>query len=209
MCVDYRALNKQTVKNRYALPRIDDLMDQLVGAKCFSSLDLAQGYHQIRISKEDVTKTAFRTPVGHFEYLVMPFGLTNAPATFQSVMNNMFREYLGKFVLVYLDDILVYSKSKEEHVQHVQKVLDILRQHKFYAKMKKCQFMTPELLYLGHVISEHGVKPDPKKVSALQTWQTPSNVHEVRSFLGFGNYFRKFIQGYSSLVSPLTNLTRS
>ena len=209
MCVDYRALNKQTVKNRYALPRIDDLMDQLVGAKYFSSLDLAQRYHQIRMTPSHVAKTTFRTPVGHYEYLVMPFGLTNAPATFQSVMNDMFREYLGKFVLVYLDDILVYSKTKEEHLKHVQLVLDILRRHKFYAKLSKCQFMTKELLYLGHILSEQGVKPDPKKIAALSEWRVPTNVHEVRSFLGFGNYFRKFVQGYSTLVTPLTKLTKN
>lgn len=208
MCVDYRALNQQTIKNRYALPRIDDLMDQLVGSKYFSSLDLAQGYHQIRISDDDVEKTAFRTPIGHYEYRVMPFGLTNAPATFQSVMNDVFREYLGKFVLVYLDDILVYSKTKDEHIGHLEIVLDLLRKHKFYAKLRKCQFLTKELLYLGHIISDKGVQPDPQKIAALGSWQKPTNVHEVRSFLGFGNYFRKFVQGYSKLVLPLTTLTK-
>ena len=208
MCVDYRALNKQTVKNRYALPRIDDLMDQLIGAKYFTSLDLAQGYHQIWVTPEDVPKTAFRTPLGHFQYLVLPFGLTNAPATFQSTMNELFRVHLGKLVLVYLDDILVYSRTPDEHVTHVKEVLDILRNNKLFAKMKKCQFMTSELLYLGHVIGEHGVKPDPAKIAALATWKTPMNVHGVRSFLGFGNYFRKFVQAYSSLVLPLTELTK-
>ena len=208
MCIDYRALNKQTVKNRYALPRIDDLMDQLSGARYFTSLDLAQGYHQIRVTPEDVPKTAFRTPLGHFQYLVLPFGLTNAPATFQSMMNDIFREYLGQTVLVYLDDILVYSRTPAEHVTHVRDVLNLLRKHKLYAKMKKCQFMTRELLYLGHIIGEQGVKPDPAKIAALADWKTPMNVHDVRSFLGFGNYFRKFVQAYSSLVLPLTDLTK-
>ena len=155
MCVDYRALNKQTIKNRYALPRIDDLVDQLSGARYFTSLDLAQGYHQIRVTAEDVPKTAFRTPLGHFEYLVLPFGLTNAPATFQSLMNDVFREHLGHSALVYLDDILVFSKTASEHVKHVEEVLSLLRKHSLYAKKRKCQFMTNELLYLGHIIGEH------------------------------------------------------
>ena len=208
MCVDYRALNKQTIKNRYALPRIDDLVDQLSGARYFTSLDLAQGYHQIRVTAEDVPKTAFRTPLGHFEYLVLPFGLTNAPATFQSLMNDVFREHLGHSVLVYLDDILVFSKTASEHVKHVEEVLSLLRKHSLYAKKRKCQFMTNELLYLGHIIGEHGIKPDPAKISSLTDWKTPMNVHDVRSFLGFANYFRKFVQGYSALVTPLTNLTK-
>ena len=208
MCVDYRALNQQTVKNRYALPRIDDLIDQLSGARFFTSLDLAQGYHQIRVTKEDVPKTAFRTPLGHFQYLVLPFGLTNAPATFQSVMNEIFRECIGRFVLVYLDDILVYSRTPQQHIEHVRSVLEILRKNRFYAKLKKCQFMTSQLLYLGHIISEQGIRPDPAKIVALQGWKTPMNVHDVRSFLGFGNYFRKFVQAYSSLVLPLTELTK-
>jgi Reverse transcriptase (RNA-dependent DNA polymerase)/RNase H-like domain found in reverse transcriptase/Integrase zinc binding domain/Retroviral aspartyl protease/Chromo (CHRromatin Organisation MOdifier) domain len=208
MCVDYRALNQQTVKNRYALPRIDDLIDQLSGAQYFTSLDLAQGYHQIRVTKEDVPKTAFRTPLGHFQYLVLPFGLTNAPATFQSTMNDMLREHIGKSVLVYLDDILIYSRTPTEHVDHVRNVLEILRKHRFYAKLTKCQFMTDQLLYLGHIISNKGLQPDPAKLAALQNWKTPMNAHDVRSFLGFGNYFRKFVQGYSSLVLPLTELTK-
>jgi hypothetical protein len=136
MCIDFRALNKQTVKNRYALPRIDDLLDQLQGAKVFTALDLAQGYHQIRIHPDDCPKTAFRTPMGHYEFKVLPFGLTNAPATFQATMNDIFRPLLGKFVLVYLDDILIFSKNVDEHVEHVRQVLSILRKHKFYAKKK-------------------------------------------------------------------------
>ena len=153
MCIDFRALNKVTIKNRYALPRIDDLLAQLHGATVFTSLDLAQGYHQIRITPEDVPKTAFRTPLGHFQFKVLPFGLTNAPATFQAVMNDMFRPYLNVFVLVYLDDILIYSKSEAEHVGHVRKVLEVLRENQFFVKKKKCTFMTRELLYLGHTLS--------------------------------------------------------
>ena len=163
MCVDYRAVNQQTVKNRYALPRIDDLLDQLHGSTMFTSLDLAQGYHQIRIPPEDVPKTAFRTPIGHFQYRVLPFGLTNAHATFQAVMNDIFRPYLGKFVLIYLDDILIYSKTPEEHVEHLRTVLRVLREHQFYAKKKKCVFTEKELLYLGHIIGAEGIRPDPCK----------------------------------------------
>ena len=208
MCVDYRALNKNTIKNRYALPRIDDLIDKLQGAQYFTSLDLAQGYHQIRITPEDVPKTAFRTPLGLFQYRVLPFGLTNAPATFQYVMNQIFAPYLDQFVLVYLDDILIFSKTEEEHLQHVQRVFHILREQKLYAKLKKCQFMTDSLLYLGHIITKNGVKPDNTKISALVNWPQPKDVTQIRSFLGFANYFRKFVQGYGNLIAPLTNLTR-
>ena len=190
MCVDYRALNKQTIKNRYAMPRIDDLIDQLRGAKLFTSIDLAQGYHQIRISKSDTEKTAFRTPIGHYEYRVLPFGLTNAPATFQTLMNNIYKDLLGRFVLVYMDDILIFSKSVEEHVQHVSEVLQRLRQQKLYAKISKCEFMKESLIYLGLHISQEGVRPDPAKVETIEQWSTPANVHDVRSFLGFGNYFQ-------------------
>ena len=160
------------------------------------------------IDKTDVEKTAFRTPIGHFEYNVLPFGLTNAPATFQNVMNNVFRELLGRSVLVYLDDILIYSKTAEEHVRHVTEVLKILRANKFYAKISKCQFMTDHLLYLGHMVTPEGLRPDPAKVEAIKTWPTPTDVSAVRSFLGFGNYFRRFIQGYSNLVAPLVALTK-
>ena len=208
MCVDYRALNKQTVKNRYAMPRIDDLMDQLRGSIFFTKIDLAQGYHQIRISESDTEKTAFRTPIGHFEYRVLPFGLTNAPATFQSVMNDIYSDLLIKYVKVYIDDILVHSKTPEEHVKHVAEVLQRLRVNKLFAKMKKCEFMTNTLTYLGLSVSPEGLRPDPEKVEAIKDWATPTDVHEVRSFLGFGNYFRRFIQGYSNLVVPLVALTK-
>lgn len=207
MCVDYRALNKITIKNRYPLPGIDDLLDRLQGAKVFTSLDLAQGYHQIRITEEDAPKTAFRTPLGHFEYRVLPFGLTNAPATFQSVMNSILG-HLHDICLVYMDDILIFSRNEDEHITHVRKVLEVLREHKFYAKAKKCTFMQKQLLYLGHLIDANGVCPDPAKVAAVTQWAPPQDLHQLRSFLGFTNYFRKFIQGYSKIVSPLTHMTR-
>ncbi|CAI7769555.1 unnamed protein product, partial [Closterium sp. NIES-54] len=208
MCVDYRALNKITVKNRYPLPRIEDLFDRLQGAQWFSALDLAQGYHQLRITEEDVPKTAFRTPFGHFQWRVLSFGLTNAPASFQRAMNDVFREAIGQFVLVYLDDILVYSKTEEEHTQHLKWVLGKLREHKFFARLWKCHFYKRELEYLGHLVGNDGLKVDPKKVAAVQQWPVPQDVGQVRSFLGLANYFRRFLENYSSVVAPLTALTR-
>ena len=208
MCVDYRALNKLTIRNRYALPRIDQLLDQLGEAKVFSSLDLASGYHQVRIKESDVEKTAFRTPIGHYEYMVLPFGLTNAPATFQALMNNIFRKHLNKFVLVYLDDILVFSKTPEEHIGHLRTVLQILRDNRLYAKMKKCTFNAQEVKFLGHIVGVNGVRVDPAKVQAINDWPVPQNVHQVRSFVGLATYFRKFIQGFSSMVAPLHELTK-
>ena len=208
MCIDYRALNKLTVKNRYPLPRIDELLDSLQGSTVFSGLDLTSGYHQIRIKESDVEKTAFRTHVGHYQWRVLPFGLCNAPATFQSLMNEIFRPYLGKFVLVYLDDILVYSKTPEEHIQHLRLVLSVLRQHKLYAKLAKCHFMKQEVKFLGHVVSKEGLRVDPAKTSAVEKWPVPRSPHDVRCFLGLANYFRRFIQGYSKLVRPMNNLLK-
>lgn len=209
MCLDYRALNEITVKRRFPMPNIADLFDQLQGAKIFSSLDLQQGYYQIRIPEEDVSKTAFMTHLGQFEFKVLCMGLTNAPATFQETMNRVFAPYLGKFVLVYLDDIMVYSKSAEEHKGHLRIVLELLRKHKFYAKMSKCDFCKREVKFLGHIVSEEGLRVDPAKVEVVQKWPTPNGVTQLRSFLGMANYFRKFIQGYSSIVAPLTALTAS
>ena len=161
MVIDYRALNKLTIKNRYPLPRINDLFDQLAGSRIFSSLDLAQGYHQSQILKEDVPKIAFRVPFGHYQFKVLSFGLTNAPATFQGVMNRIFQQHLEKFVLVYLDDILVFSKTQEEHLEHLRKVFEILRENKLFAKLTKCRFAKSELEYLGHVVGKDGIKVDP------------------------------------------------
>ena len=193
MVQDYRYLNKITIKNRYPLPRIDDLLDSISGAKYFSSLDLTSGYYQIRITDEDVPKTAFRTPFGLYQFKVLTFGLTNAPATFQSVMNDMLREFVNDFVVVYLDDILIYSKSAEEHERHLRKVLQKLREHKFYANLKKCEFMKQEIAFLGHIVGVNGIKVDPRKVQAVSEWEVPKDVHGVRSFLGLANYFRRFL----------------
>jgi transposase InsO family protein len=208
MVIDYRALNRVTVKNKYPLPRVDDLLDKLGGAKFFSSLDLMSGYHQIRICDEDVPKTAFRTPLGHYQFKVLSFGLTNAPATFQSVMNRIFAPLVGKCVVVYLDDILVYSRTAEEHLSHLRQVLEILRKNQFYAKLKKCTFFKPETNFLGHVVGQDGIKPDSAKVAAVQKWPIPQTVTHVKSFLGLTNYFRRFIQGYAQMVRPLNELTK-
>jgi hypothetical protein len=206
LCVDYRALNKITIKNRYPLPRIDELMDRLVGSCYFTKIDLYSGYHQIRIKPEDIPKTAFRTRYGHYEFLVLPFGLTNAPATFMTLMNDVFRKYLDQFVIIYLDDILIYSKSKEKHITHVRKVLDVLRTHKLYAKISKCEFFQKQVEYLGHFISQEGISVDKRKVEVLQKWPTPANISELRSFLGLASYYRKFVSHFSSIASPLTQL---
>lgn len=206
MCCDWRRLNAQTIKSRYPLPRIDYLLDQLHGASVFTSLDLLSGYHQILIDPADVPKTAFTTPFGHYQFKVMSFGLSNAPATFQAVMNKLFHGLKG--VLVYMDDILIFTKTKEEHVALLDKVLRILEQNEFFVRMSKCDFERSELKYLGHIVSGEGIKVDPAKIQVIENWPRPSSQKEVRSFLGLANYFRKFIQGYSALASPLIRLTR-
>lgn len=208
MCVDYRQLNEQTIKNVYALPRCDELFDQLIGAKIFTSLDLRSGYHQIRISPEHIERTAFNTRYGHYEFLVLPFGLTNAPATFMAMMNDLLRPYLDKFVIVYLDDILIYSKNEDEHEQHIRMVLDILRKNKLYAKLSKCEIFKDEVTFLGHRFSANGKEMDPTKVKAIQEWPTPKNVSELRSFLGLCGYYRTFVYRFSSIVAPLTELLK-
>ena len=209
MCVDYRALNKITVKNRWPLPRIDDMLDKLSTAKCFSSLDLTHGYHQIRLSPEDIPKTAFRTHLGLYEYTVIPMGLTNAPATFQRVMNETFADEIAAgFVVVYLDDILVFSDSPEEHLKHLRDVLQKLQDTHFYAKRKKCRFFQAELKYLGFIVGNGQLRPDPSKIQSVVDWPVPTTKDEVRSFLGLTNYFRRFVQGYSGLARPLTDLLK-
>jgi len=207
LCIDYRQLNKVTIKNRYPLPRIDDLMDQLVGAHMFSKIDLRSGYHQIKVKNEDMQKTAFRTRYGHYEYTVMPFGVTNASGVFMEYMNRIFHAYLDRFVVVFIDDILIYSKFEEEHAEHLKIVLQVLKEKKLYAKLSKCEFWLSELSFLGHIISSGGIAVDPSKVDAVSQWETPKSVTEVRSFLGLAGYYHRFIEGFSKLVLPLTQLT--
>jgi hypothetical protein len=197
-----------TVKNKYPLPRINDLFDQLKGARVFSKIDPRSGYHQLRIREQDIQKTAFRTRYGHYEFLVMPFGLTNAPAVFMDLMNRVFWFYLDKCVVVFIDDILVYSSSYLEHKKHLRKVLEILRENKLYAKLDKCEFWLKEVIFLGHIILAGGICVDPGKVEAVLKWEKPTNVTEIRSFLGLAGYYRRFIEGFSTIASPLTKLTR-
>ncbi|GJR96476.1 putative nucleotidyltransferase, ribonuclease H [Tanacetum coccineum] len=180
----------------------------LFGAKHFSKIDLRSGYHQLRVKEQDISKTAFRTRYGHYEFLVMPFGLTNAPAVFMDLMNRVFHEFLDKFVIVFIDDILVFSKSKEEHEEHLRTVLQILRQEKLYAKFSKCEFWLSRVAFLGHIVSSEGITMDPAKVEAITKWPRPTSVTEVRSFLGLAGYYRRFVDGFSRLALPLTKLMR-
>ena len=208
MCIDYRELNKLTVKNRYPLPRIDDLFDQSQGASWFSKIDLRSGYHQLRVKEEDIPKTAFRTRYGHYEFLVMSFGLTNAPAAFMDLMNRVCKSMLDKSVIVFIDDILIYSKDEAEHARHLYEVLETLRKEKLYAKFSKCAFWLREVQFLGHVINANGVLVDPSKIEAVAKWNPPKNPSEIRSFLGLAGYYRRFVQDFSKIATPLTKLTR-
>ncbi|KAD3067059.1 hypothetical protein E3N88_34939 [Mikania micrantha] len=208
MCIDYRELNKLTIKNRYPLPRIDDLFDQLKGATYFSKIDLRSGYHQLRIQEDDIPKTAFRTRYGHYEFLVMPFGLTNAPAVFMDLMNRVCKPYLDKFVIVFIDDILIYSQTKEDHEKHLKLILKLLATEKLYAKFSKCEFWLREVQFLGHVINEKGIHVDPSKIEAIKQWEAPRTPSEIRQFLGLAGYYRRFIENFSKIAQPLTMLTQ-
>ncbi|GJX43408.1 putative reverse transcriptase domain-containing protein [Tanacetum coccineum] len=208
MCIDYRELNKLTVKNRYPLPRIDDLFDQLQGSQFFSKIDLRSGYHQLRVHEDDIPKTAFRTRYGHFEFTVMPFGLTNAPAVFMDLMNRVCRPYLDKFVIVFIDDILIYSKTREEHVEHLRLVLELLKKEKLYAKFSKCEFWLREVQFLGHVINGNRIHIDLSMIEAVKNWKAPRTQFAVRSFLGLAGYYHRFIENFSKIAKSFTILTQ-
>ncbi|RYA37947.1 reverse transcriptase family protein, partial [Enterobacter cloacae complex sp. GF14B] len=201
LCIDYRRLNKQTMKNKYHLPHIDELLSHLSGATIFSKVDLRSGYHQIRIKVEDIPKTAFSTRYGHFEFTILAFGLTNAPATFMCLMNNIFHPYLDDFILVFLDDIFVYSKNEEDHALHLKKTFEVLREHKLYAKASKYSFAKDQIVYLGRVISKEGIHIDLDKVKTML-------VRVVRSFMGLAQYERAHIKDFSKIASLLTELTK-
>jgi hypothetical protein len=206
MCIDYRALNEVTIKNKYPLPRIEDLFDQLRGASVFSKIDLRSGYHQPRIRPSDILKTTFITKYGLYEFTVMSFGLTNAPAFFMNLMNNVFMDYVDKFVVVFIDDILIYSQSGEEHADHLNMVLQRLREHQLYAKLSKCEFLIDEVLFLGHIINKDGLAVDPKKVADTLNWKAPTDVRGIKSFIGMARYYRRFIEGFSKIAKPMTAL---
>ncbi|KAI3692424.1 hypothetical protein L6452_32239 [Arctium lappa] len=208
MCIDYRELNKVTVKNKYPLPQIDDFFDQLQGAGCFSKIDLRFGYHQVRVKESDIPKTMFRTRYGHYEFLVMPFGLTNALAVFMDLMNRVCRPLLDKSFIVFIEDILIYSRDEIEHRQHLREVLEILRKEKLFAKFSKCEFWLQEVQFLGHVVSKDGVKVDPTKIEAMMNWEPPTSPTKIRSFFGLAGYYQRFIQDFSKIASPLTSLMR-
>ena len=207
LCVDYRPLNVVTIKNKYPLPRIDLVFDQLAGAKVFSKIDLRSGYHQIKIRPADIPKTTFSTRYGLYEYLVMSFGLTNAPAYFMYLMNSVFMPELDKFIVVFIDDILIYSKNEEEHDHHLHIVLQRPREHQLYAKFSKCDFWLKEDPFLGHVISAEGISVDPSKVQDVLDWEAPTSVPKIRSSLGLARYYRRFIPEFSKISNPMTELS--
>ncbi|GKF66664.1 putative reverse transcriptase domain-containing protein, partial [Tanacetum coccineum] len=190
MCIDYRELNKLTVKNRYPLPRIDDLFDQLQGSSVYLKIDLRSGYHQLRVQKEDILKTAFRTRYGHYEFQVMPFGLTNAPAVLMDLMNRVCKPYLDKFVIVFINDTLIYSKNQKEHEEHLKQILELLKKEELYAKFSKCEFWIPKVQFLGHVINSEGIHVDPAKIESIKDCTSPKSPRDIRQFLGLAGYYR-------------------
>ena len=196
------------MKNKYPLPRIEDLFDQLKGASVFSKIDLRSGYYQLRVKEGDVPKAALRTRYGHYEFLVMPFGLTNAPVAFMDLMNRVFRPYVDQFVVVFIDDILVYSRDAQEHEQHLRIVLETLREKKLYAKLSKCDFWLKEVSFLGHIVSAEGIRVDPAKIEAVVNWKSPQNVTEMRSFLSLAGYYRRFVRGFSVIAASLIKLLK-
>jgi hypothetical protein len=206
LCVDYRGLNKVTIKNRYPLPLISEMLDRLQGAGWYTKLDMKNAYHRIKIQPGDEWKTAFRTRYGHFEYLVMPFGLANAPATFQAYINKALSGLVDTICIVYLDDVLIYSGDREEHVRCVRAVLARLRQFGLFVNLRKCKFFTQEVEFLGFVVGTRGVRMDPERIETITNWPTPQSYAEIQTFLGFSNFYRRFIARYSKITAPLTHL---
>nr|GEU43691.1 putative reverse transcriptase domain-containing protein [Tanacetum cinerariifolium] len=208
MCIDYRELNKLTVKNCYPLPRIDDVFNQLQGFSIYSKIDLRSGYHQLRVREQDIPKTAFRTRYGHYEFQVMPFGLTNAPAVFMDLMNRVCKPYLDKFVIVFIDDILIYSKDEKEHEEYLKAILELLKEEKLYAKFSKCKFWIPKVQFLSHVFDSRGIHVDLAKIESIKDWASPKTPTEIRQFLGLAGYYQRFIEGFSKIAKSMTKLTQ-
>jgi len=208
MCVDCRAINNITVRYRHPIPRFDDMLDELSGAIIFTKIDLRSGYDQIRMKEGDEWKTTFKTKFGLYEWLVMPFGLTNAPSSFMRLMNHVLRSFIGKFVVVYFDDILIYSKSLDEHVEHIQSVLAVLCEQKLYANLDKCTFCTDKVVFLGFFVSGRGVKVDEEKINAVREWMPPQNASQVHSFLGLVGFYWRFVKDFSTIAAPINELTK-
>ena len=205
LCINYQSLNNLTIKNWYLLPLICESLDRLGQAKRFTQLDLTSAYHRMRIKEGDEWKTAFRTRYGHFEYQVMPFRLSNAPASFQGYINKILAEKLDIFVIVYLDDILIYTEDPGQgHVEAVRWVLDVLRRHGLFANLKKCQFHKDEVRFLGYIVSPQGVKMEDEQIEAVKNWPKPTSVRDIQVFIGFANFYQRFIQGFSKIAAPLT-----
>jgi hypothetical protein len=208
LCVDYGPLNAVTIKNKYSLPRIDILFDQIAGSKIFSKIDLRSGYHQIKIKPSDIPKTAFSTKYGLYEYLVMSFGLTNAPAYFMYLMNSVFVRELDKFVILFIEDILIYFKNLEDHVRYLHIILYRLREHHLYAKFSKCEFWLDTVKFLGHTISSDGISVDLSKVQVVVDWKPPTSVHQIHSFLGLAGYSRCFVPDFSKIAKSMIELLK-
>lgn len=207
-CIDYRDLNAKTVKDKFSISVVNEHLDELCGSHFFTKLDLHSGHHQVRMHPEDIDKTAFRTHCGHFEFLVMSFGLTNVPSTFQALMNEVLKPFIRKFVLVFFDDILIYSSSWTAHLQHMKQVFQLLRDHELALKRSKCSFAAQSVAYLGHVISSQGVAMDPSKIAVVESWPRHRSLRPLRGFLGLTGYYRKFIAGYGVAAAPLTALLK-
>jgi hypothetical protein len=209
MCIDYRMLNSMMIKNRYPLPRMEDLLDRLKKAMFFSKIDLRSGYHQMKIREQDIPKTAFTTRYGLYEFVVVSFGLTNTSAYIMNFMNKVFMEELDRFVVVFIDDILIYPETTEEHEEHLRIMLERLMQQKLYAKFSKCEFWMDKVAFLGHMLSAEGIAVDPSKVEPVTKWEQPLNMTDVRSFLGMAGYYRRFIENFSKIAKPMTELLKN
>lgn len=205
MCVDSRAINKITIKYRFPIPRLEDILDMLYGSRVFSKVDLRSGYHKIRIRPGDEWNTAFKTRDGLYEWLVIPFGLSNAPSTFTRLMTEVLRPFIGKFVVVYFDDILIFSRNSEDHIEHLRRVFEALRRESLYINLKKCSFMVDKVLFQGYVVSADGISVDEDKVKAIRDWPTPKTLTQVRSFHGLATFYRRFIRNFSSIVRRVTS----